>query len=206
MKYPLKIKLGSITNLSDARYAAAVGIDFIGFNFTPNTPGYIAPIKAKEIIEWTSGSMIVAEFGNQSVNEIIEIAELLNVDIIEVNNTLLPAELLEIGKPIIKKIDIGKFSHQQVMTELTTYQQAADAFLIYTTSSGVTFDESALQAWCQSSQIIWGLDVNETNVHYIIDTIKPYGIQLLGGEEERPGVKDFDALADLLESIGTEEY
>jgi phosphoribosylanthranilate isomerase len=62
--YPAKIKLSNITNLSDARYAAAVGIDYIGFCFDTNDANYIPPVKAKEIFEWTSGTIVVAEFGS----------------------------------------------------------------------------------------------------------------------------------------------
>jgi hypothetical protein len=41
-----------VNNLSDARYAAAVGIEYIGFCFDNSNPNYIAPIKAKEMIDW----------------------------------------------------------------------------------------------------------------------------------------------------------
>ncbi len=205
MKYPLKIKLGCITNLSDARYAAAVGIDYIGFNFSPNTVGYIAPIKAKEIIDWTTGSLVVAEFGEQSAVEIMEIAELLHVDIVEIENAILPDELLQIEKPIIKKIDVSRYNENQLETELKSYNQVADAFLLYASQTLGAKQLTLISQLCHTYQIIWGFDLHPDNVQHVIDTIKPYGIQLIGGEEERPGVKDFDSLADILELIGTEE-
>ena len=99
----VKIKLGNITNLSDARFAAAAGIEYMGFCFDTNNVNYIPPVKAKQIIDWTSGCFVVAEFGNQSIHEIIAITEMLNIDIVEINNHLMPADLVEIDKPIIKK-------------------------------------------------------------------------------------------------------
>jgi hypothetical protein len=71
--YPSKIKLSNINNLSDARFAAAVGIDYIGFCFDADDASYIPPVKAKEIFEWTSGINIVAEFGEQRIDEIKDI-------------------------------------------------------------------------------------------------------------------------------------
>lgn len=35
--------------------------------------------------------------------------------------------------------------------------------------------------------------------------VKPYGINLVGGDEERPGVKDFDTLNDILELLTIED-
>ena len=91
MNFITKVKLGSITNLSDARYAAAAGIDYLGFCFDPNHQNYIAPMKAKEIIDWITGCEIVAEFGNQSKEEIKTMNDVIRFDFIELNNQLLPA-------------------------------------------------------------------------------------------------------------------
>ena len=35
------VKVGEITNLSDARYCAGMGVDLLGFNVVENTPGYV---------------------------------------------------------------------------------------------------------------------------------------------------------------------
>ncbi len=69
MNQNVKIKLGNVTNLSDARFAAAAGIDYMGFCFDPQSVSYIPPVKAKEIIDWTTGCFVVAEFGNQTMKE-----------------------------------------------------------------------------------------------------------------------------------------
>ena len=79
MSFLTKVKFSNVNNLSDARYAAAVGIEYIGFCFDKSNPDYIAPIKAKEMIDWITGSNIVAEFGNQSIEEIKAKLENINV-------------------------------------------------------------------------------------------------------------------------------
>lgn len=205
MNFQTNIKLGNITNLSDARFAAAAGATYIGFCFDPANANYIAPIKAKEIIDWVTGSSVVGEFGHQSLEEIRDISELLNVDVIEVDNTLLPDELLSLGKPVIKKINVNQFDKEQLNKEINAYEKVADAFHVYADSTTEKYDCDQLVALCTSHQIIWGLQLNVNNVLNILSSFKPFGINLVGGSEEKAGMKDFDELNDLFDVLRNED-
>lgn len=205
MSFQTNIKLGNITNLSDARFAAAAGATYIGFCFDPSHEQYIAPIKAKEIIDWVTGSSVVAEFGNQSLDEIRDISELLNVDVIEVNNSLLPDELLSLAKPVIKKINISAFSAGQLQTETDAYAKAADAFHIYADPETGQYDHDQLKRLCSMFKIIWGIQLGAEDVGTVLSTFKPFGINLVGGDEEKAGVKDFDQLNDLFDVLRLED-
>lgn len=205
MSFLTRIKLGNVTNLSDARYAAAVGIDYIGFCFDPSGHNYIAPIKAKEMIDWVTGSHIVAEFGDQSFNEINDISELLNVNVIELDNRLLPDELPAFGKPIIKKIDITVFDFAGLKKEIESYQEVCDAFHLYTSGSQNHLTEQQLKELFTGRQVIWGFEVSEATVKEIIDTYQPFALNISGGMEEKAGIKDFDELNELLDTITIED-
>lgn len=205
MSFLSNIKISNVTNLSDARYAAAVGINYIGFCFDSESTNYIAPIKAKEMIDWITGSHIVAEFGNQSIDEIKDISELLNVDVIELNNTILPDELPSLEKAIIKKIDISIYNLTQLNTELQAYKNYCDAFHLFTTLNNLTIPENDLVNICANYKIIWGLPITNSSVLNIINGFKPYAINVSGGQEEKAGIKDFDELNDLLEVITQED-
>jgi phosphoribosylanthranilate isomerase len=203
MNFLVRIKLGNVTNLSDARYAAAAGIDYLGFCFDTKNPNYIPPVRAKEMIEWTTGSHIVAEFGDQSMDEVRTISEALQVDAIEVNNHLLPDELKELDRAIIKKIDLAAFDRDGLHKEFDAYKNVADVFHLY--SSAEQFDENILLALCQQYKIIWGLPVTTGTILRIIDTFNPYAIHISGGIEEKTGIRDFDELNELIEAVRTEE-
>jgi phosphoribosylanthranilate isomerase len=205
MSFLTKVKLGNITNLADARYAAAAGVDYMGFCFEPGNENYIAPIKAKEIIDWTSGSLIVAEFGNQLFDEIKDISELLNVDVIEVNNRLLPAELAGLEKAVIKKIDTDMFDAAQLKAEIEAYKEVADAFHLYSASGSNTISSDVLLALCKEYQVMWGFDLTLENVISTIEHYVPFAINLSGGVEEKAGIKDFDEMNELFEKISMEE-
>ncbi len=200
MAYLSKLKLSPITNLADARFAAAAGIDYMGFCFDPSSKDFITPIKAKEIIEWTSGSHTVAEFGAQSLQEIIEITELLNMDIVALNNRILPDELVQIGKPVMKVIDSSLMDLNTIEIELESYSPFADAFIL-SGNLNHKLHKDRLQAIFNTYKIIWASHVEPLQIKEIIETFKPYAINLQAGIEEKTGLKEFDALYDVLEAI-----
>ena len=206
MSFLTKIKFGNITNLSDARFAAAAGIEYMGFCFNPLNTNYIPPIKAKEIIDWTTGSNIVAEFGNQNLDEMIDISELLNVDVIEINNFILPDELKQLNKAIIKKIDIGMLSIFEIKKEMNGYKNEVDVFQFYTSVDKENIDTENIVQLCNEYKIIWGLPIHLSTIIQTINTFKPYAINISGGMEEKAGIKDFDELNDLLDLIRVDDY
>lgn len=203
--YPSKIKLSNITNLSDARFAAAVGIDYIGFCFDTNDVNYIPPVKAKEIFEWTSGTIVVAEFGEQSIEEIKDISELLGVDFIEIYNSILPDEFSLFQVPLIKKIDLDRFDASSLLKEIEAYKISCYAFHLFSSSGRDNFDKGILKELCQNHLIIWGLPLDLSNTKEIIEINKPFALNISGGYEEKPGLKDFDEMNDWLDSIRMEE-
>lgn len=198
----VKIKLGNITNLSDARFAAAAGIEYMGFCFDTNNINYIAPVKAKQIIDWTSGCFVVAEFGNQTINEIAAITEMLNIDIVEINNNLLQTDLSEIDKPIIKKLDISLYNIESLTNEMAAFSAKVDAFHLFSSNENISISIEQLKEICANNKIIWGLNTSSKTIKNIIETYHPYAINIVGGNEEKTGVKDFEELNNILEALG----
>jgi phosphoribosylanthranilate isomerase len=201
MNNQIRIKLGSVTNLSDARFAAAVGVTYIGFCFDPISPFYLPPLKAREIMDWLSGSNLVAEFGNQSAEEISEISHLLKTDAIEVENNLSVEQLLSIGFPVIKKIDVSVLSETDLLEILSQYSDVVDAFHLYSSEYLIPYKDPFLKEISLSYKIIWGLPLQNENALAVVETFKPFAIHLTGAEEKRPGMKDFDELQAIIELL-----
>lgn len=193
------IKLGSITNLSDARWAAAAGVDFMGFCFNVNNPYFIPPVKAKEIIEWTTGVQVIAEFDDMPLQDIADIAELLQVDFIQVNNTLGNDELKSLGVAFIKSIDVALHSNE-ALTQLASQYKDAFAFNLY--ASNNQYDCNFLVSFCKDYPVIWSLEADEKSIQQIITSFKPFGINLQAGIEEKTGLREFDKLDLLVNLIG----
>ena len=71
-----KIKISQITNLTDARYFAAWGVDFLGFDINPESEHFSSPSIVAEISEWVEGP------------ERPWRADLVNVPVMMLNNIL----------------------------------------------------------------------------------------------------------------------
>ncbi len=65
-----KVKICGITRLHDARTAAAAGADFLGFIQHEDSPRYVEPDVAKEIIDWVRGPEPVGVFVNRDADEV----------------------------------------------------------------------------------------------------------------------------------------
>ena len=65
-----KLILGPIQNLHDARYAAAVGIDYLVFNTQGPHAHPIAEVI--QMRDWLSGPQIIVRFGNEDEGQIRE--------------------------------------------------------------------------------------------------------------------------------------
>jgi phosphoribosylanthranilate isomerase len=101
MNYPFILKFSSISNLTDARYAAGAWSDFVGFCFDPSSDHYIEPKSAKEIISWINGPVTVAEFGKQPIEWIKDFVEALEIKVIELPSDYTDERVLELGVKLI---------------------------------------------------------------------------------------------------------
>lgn len=182
---PLKtlVKVGSLTNLSDARYCAGMDVQLLGFQTIPEAAAHITPARYQEIRGWISGPSIVAEVhGARTREQIDAIVEAYRPDFVELG----PAELPLVGHlslPVILRLEPNE------SIEMTP----PPAYVLTNVSDGRTFDVPA---------IVKVSSVREAEMVLQRKNVK--GIALLGGEELSPGLKTYDSLAPILESL--EEY
>lgn len=192
MEFVTKIKLGSVTNLSDARYAAALGAEWVGFCFDKNLPEYIHPVKAKEIIDWIAGIEIVGEFGEITESDISDYIALLNLSWIEVDNNLSPNELNLLPANKIKVINKGVGSVDDIIAD---YREHVEFFLLK------GFNAEEVRSLTMQHQVIWDVPMlNAAQVAAIKDSL-PTAINLKGEDEEQPGTRDFSLLNDFVDQL-----
>jgi phosphoribosylanthranilate isomerase len=199
MTDPIKIMLSGITSLSDARFAAAAGIDYIGFCFNHSIPQYIPPIKAKEITDWVSGCYLTGEFGLQSMEEIESIAEALHLDIIQAPISLLSSYTLSL--PFIAEVDTYQMDFDSLLVLLNKYQNEAAAFLLRSSNQlSCTYDIKLMMELCSNHPIIWGYPVSEQELDRL-SKLPLYSIDLPAEGEEKTGLADFTTIETFLEKL-----
>lgn len=187
---PLKtlVKVGKITNLSDARYCAGMNVDMLGFVTVETQENYLPVKDYQDIRGWVSGPKVVAEvYGVTSSEELTTILENYRPDYLELS--LAELGFVHAQLPILLRLE-GSES-VTVPTHLSLYA----VIVKDTTTRPSNLGENVLlflDAADSSSQ-------PDSLTKEAID-----GLVLSGSKEESPGLKDYDHLAEVLESLEVE--
>jgi phosphoribosylanthranilate isomerase len=200
--------VNGINNLSDARYCAGMGVDFIGFNLEAQMPGSISVKDFKEISGWVSGVQSVGEFTCSSAEEINAAADTFGIDLVQLNNLYLIDEIQEIKLPIIQRLPVNKDTIESELIDLMELYQEEVKFFLINSDDFTTIDETNeafLKDLARLYPLLIGFGIAKENVRQILRNIQPDGIGLSGGTEIKPGFKDFDALQAIFEELEVEE-
>ncbi|WP_266205736.1 phosphoribosylanthranilate isomerase [Pontibacter kalidii] len=196
--------VNGINNLSDARYCAGMGVDIIGFNLKLDDPERVQPQTLKEIMGWVAGVQTVGEFLRARPDVINEMAEEFKLDLIQLDVPYLIDEIEEINRPVIQKVFINKDTVQSELLEMMElYTPFVHSFIIFSDDFD-TIDETNSRFLADLSakfKVYIGFGIDKANINGVLKTVKPTGIGLTGGHEIKPGLKDFDELADIFEEI-----
>jgi phosphoribosylanthranilate isomerase len=188
----LKIFAADIENLTDARYFAAFDVDFLSFKIEPEDEMSIQ--KALAMAEWIEGPQIV-----------------VHSDLLEKMKTINPkAILFEDRYPIIKK-DSNLYSSFYLLkvrqpNELLLLPDLPDFdFLVLDLQA---IENSKLEILipelanvCKRYPVFVDVDLPLEQLIRFLQEVRPEGIFIRGGQEEKPGFKSYDELDDWFEGI-----
>ena len=207
-----KVKASSITNLTDARYFAAWEVEWLGFNLDANAEDYINPVTAKAIKEWVDGVKIVGEFGLADANAILDTANAMELDAIQLGPfaDVATANALA-GQALLKEFIIDQETNPNALAVvLAAFAPYCQTFILNFDKNGISWSDlqkgtaftvAHLQQLCEEYPILVSIKVESSQLNNLLETIRPLGLNVIGGEEEAVGVKSFDELDDLFETI-----
>ncbi|GAB3809224.1 hypothetical protein GCM10028819_50110 [Spirosoma humi] len=206
------VKISNVTNLSDARYCAGMGVDMLGFSMDTDSPDYVEPAKFAEIRGWLAGVQIVGETRSTDPEAIEQLLETYQPDLLQVDEAALLPYLSTLGISdkelrFILRVDVAQLTLDQLDTLLQT--GAANADYVLLESNGPVNMEDDLKTLLQRPStrysILLGTGISAENVHELLAELSAIrGIALSGGIEEQPGNKEFGELMDILEAIEEE--
>ena len=191
----------NVNNLSDARYCAGMGVDFVGFNLNPNDADSINQELFKEISGWISGVKIVAEFGNLPMQEVLNQINLMSIDAVLVENTDDIEEIANSGKSVILKVDLDN-QDSDLISKLNFSSVTPDYIVMVTEEQPVNLkDKQYISEISSVYPTLLDSGITSNDIQNSIKELKLSGISLKGSSEIRPGFKDFDSMADILEVL-----
>lgn len=194
------VKVGEITNLSDARYCAGMGVELLGFNVVENTSTYVDPEKFEEIVGWVVGVSYCAELGHHEPDTaLIDALTKANIAYIESASELFLERLTGFQK--IYKLEVSSENVTDLPGTLKKAGAFADMILIESEDDTIFARiDDIVQAANHSIPVIKAYQLDQQSITQL-ETHNFHGIALKGSEEIKPGYKDFDELAEILEAL-----
>ncbi|ELR72549.1 hypothetical protein C900_01223 [Fulvivirga imtechensis AK7] len=193
------VKVSAVNNLSDARYCAGMEVDLIGFNIEKDKPGYISPENFRELTEWLSGPGYVAEFESYSAVDITDAVKEYDVDYVEISDMAVLGTLSHTTLPVIFRQNRNEMA--QLPFDLNI------KYLLITGGDDPLSKEEIeiINNLSAHYDVLLEAGITHENVEAILQHTNAKGIALQGGNELRPGYKDYDELADILEALEVDD-
>jgi phosphoribosylanthranilate isomerase len=191
----VRVKICGITNWTDARRAIESGADFLGFNFYPGSPRYIAPAKARRIVKrLPKGVAAVGVFVNEPEEKMLEIARRVGLDYLQLHGDESPEMVAHLQRemPVIKAVRVKRpFRAAQIARYRRASALLLDGFdRRLRGGTGKTFDwKLALRAKPYGKIFVAG-GLAPENVGDAIRIAKPFAVDVSSGVEAKPGKKD----------------
>ena len=204
--YNPQIKASQITNLTDARYFAAWGVEWLGFGLEPGQDHVVAPAQMAAIKEWVEGPKMVGEFSGLDVDLIRQSVDLLGLDAVEVSR-FANLSALQLSIPIIMDIVMEAHLEPEALIDLLKTNETAEYFILdFEKNASINnfrekFPVSWLSGLAKQFPVFIRTGLDTYSLEEITQEIKPLGISLAGGEEEKVGLKSFDELDQIFEAL-----
>jgi phosphoribosylanthranilate isomerase len=195
------IKICGITRLTDALHAVEHGAGALGFVFWPQSPRYIAPERAAEIIASLPPDVdAVGVFVNESVDGIRAIVATTGISAVQLHGDEPPDYASALGWPVLKAVTVGEAEGAAGAwpAETTFLMDAADR--VRRGGTGMTVDWQQAAAAARGRRVVLAGGLTPDNVAAAITTVRPFGVDVSSGVEDAPGVKNQDKVARFLAS------
>src|SRR6478736_3441572 len=144
MSLKTKVKVGNITNLSDARYCAGMGASWLGFPIKEADGSLLAPEKFIDITGWVSGPEFVLEAEEVNLATLYGSIQHYPAQYIQLDASQLESFDSSFIKQLIVSIDIHDW--QKLRNKIEQHQADITYLLIRNDREGNPADLQALIA------------------------------------------------------------
>lgn len=220
------IKICGVTRPEDAALAARLGADFVGINFWPRSPRFVADLeRARELAaaaRQSSGALRVAGvFVDQEPGWIDEVVDRAGLDLVQLHGDepdevvarFAPRAVCALGAETYARAtaEAGASGVRSKGEALRRQKAAVFAWLLESPAagpvrggSGVAWKWSAARGWVEAlapTPAFVAGGVRPENVREALAVSGARGVDVASGVESAPGVKDPERMKRLFEAL-----
>jgi phosphoribosylanthranilate isomerase len=199
-----RVKICGITRPEDGAAACAAGADAIGLVFYPPSPRAV-DIEQAVIIRRALPPFVtvVGLFVNAAAETVVETAARVHLDLLQYHGEETPSQCEASGLAYMKAIRVNDDTN---LSEASRRFASAKALILDTHDdrlwggSGRSFDWDLVPADIELPVVVAG-GLTPANVADAILRLHPYGVDVSGGVEQSPGIKDAAKITRFIEEV-----
>jgi phosphoribosylanthranilate isomerase len=199
-----RVKICGITRIEDALAAVQSGADAIGLVFYPQSPRAVSMEAAREICAAlppfvaTVGLFVDAE--PAAVQAILQVVPL---DLLQFHGAESPQYCTQFARPFLKAL---RMRDSTDIDEVRMQYDAARALLLDTYRPGVPGGTGEVFDWERvprelAGAIVLAGGLNADNVGAAIMQARPYAVDVSGGVESAPGIKNAQRIEAFIDAV-----
>lgn len=200
----VQIKVCGITRAADAALSADLGAAALGFVFWPHSPRYLEPGDARAIVAALPPHVAaIGVFVDQPLDHVEDVARMVPLTAVQLHGHEPVAYCRALPYRVIKAVpmvdDRLLLSVEDVPAEMTVLLDAHDPVRMGGTGRPVDWAAAAVIA--RQRRVILSGGLRPDNVADAIAVVRPYGVDVSSGVEQRPGIKDPQRLRSFIEAV-----
>jgi phosphoribosylanthranilate isomerase len=199
-----RVKICGITRVEDGAAAAARGADAIGLNFYAPSPRSVDLETAAAIRRALPPFVtVVGLFVNAAPEAVAESAEKVGLDMLQFHGDESPELCGGLGMPYLKAVRVD--DAVDLRAQARRYADAAGLILDTPDEelwggTGSTFDWDLVPADLAVPVVLAG-GLTPENVAEAVRRLRPYAVDVSGGVEASPGIKDAGKVARFIDEV-----
>lgn len=188
-----RVKICGFTRREDVEAAVRIGVDAIGLNFHEPSPRFVEPAQALALLRvippFVASVGLLVDAPAQRVSSLLE---QLSLAMLQFHGDEAEADCVRHGRPWIKALRMR--DDLDVAEAFRAWPSAAGLLLdAYRPGvpggTGETFDWSRIPARHERPVVLAG-GLSPENVEEAIVAVRPHAVDVAGGVESAPGIKD----------------
>jgi phosphoribosylanthranilate isomerase len=190
------IKLCGMTRAEDVALAAEIGADAVGFVLWPDSPRAVTPARLAALVRAVPPTTTpVGVFVTPSADDISR-AIAAGIRVVQVHGAVDPHLASPVAMWFARSLETGV---RDVPPTTTVVLDAHDAERHGGTGRTIDWARAAAIAACRRVLLAGGL--TPANVTDAIRQVRPFGVDVASGVEDRPGIKNAQAMKAFVAAV-----
>ncbi len=201
-----RIKVCGMREMAEVAAVVAAGVDAIGLIFVKQSPRYIDPDRARDIVKSLPPFVdAVGVFVDQEAAAVNEIARYCGLSKVQLHGAESPAYCAEM---ICRVMKVFRVRESTTREDLAPYAEVVSGFLFDTFhekavgGTGQTFDWGLLEKLSPPRPVVLAGGLTPENVGEAVRQARPFAVDLNSGVESAPGRKDIATGGGVIALVG----